>query len=80
MEVQRFQLGERVEVGQGVVGVVVRTEILGDQPVPSRSRALAAASHSPGAVVYVVRYEINGETVEVLLEEDEITVVSGDSN
>ena len=29
--VPRFQVGERVEVGQGVVGVIVRTEVLGDQ-------------------------------------------------
>jgi hypothetical protein len=70
--VQRFQVGERVEVGQGVVGVVVRTDILGDQPTPSQTPALAAASHNPGAVVYVVRYEINGETVETLLEEAEV--------
>jgi hypothetical protein len=70
--VQRFQVGERVEVGQGVVGVIVRTEILGDQPPPSQTPALSAASHNPGAVVYVVRYEINGETVETLLEEVEV--------
>jgi hypothetical protein len=70
--VQRFHVGERVEVGQGVVGVIVRTEILGDQPPPSQTPALAAAVHNPGAVVYVVRYEIDGETVEALLEEDEV--------
>jgi hypothetical protein len=69
---QRFQVGERVEVGQGVVGVIVRTKILGDQPPKSQTPALAAAAHNPGAVVYVVRYDINGETVETLLEEDEV--------
>jgi hypothetical protein len=70
--VQRFQVGERVAVGQGVVGVIVRTEILGDQPPPSQTPALAAAAHNPGALVYAVRYEINGVTVEAQLEEDEV--------
>jgi hypothetical protein len=52
--------------------VIVRTEVLGDQPPPSPTPALAAAAHNPGALVYIVRYEINGETVHVELEEDEV--------
>jgi hypothetical protein len=68
----RFEVGERIEVGRGVVGVIVRTEVLGDRPPPSPTSALAAAAHSPGALVYIVRYEINGETVHVELEEDEV--------
>jgi hypothetical protein len=65
-------VGERVDVGQGVVGEIVRTEILGDRPRPSQMPAVAAAAHNPGALVHVVRYEINGETVEMWLEEGEV--------
>ncbi len=69
---QRLKVGEHVDVGQGVIGVIVRAEILGDEPPPSETPAITAAAHNPGAMVYVVRYEINGETVETLLEEHEV--------
>lgn len=84
-----FQVGDRVVsrslssrvTGRLVshTGVVVRTEVLGDEPAAGSSPLLAAV-HRPGAHIYIVRHRVGGVLpIQMSWEQDEIELAR-DSN